>query len=146
MKRGKSQASLASPPPSIRMGWGWGCSWLVPPLSFVLANMWVGAGGKGQLLQMTTLYLSYVLNSLFPGPFILNLNPYPTLTVVALANSLRPVPTLHPGSSCDRMVFSSCFLWKSWKDEIVRDVNDSLSYKIPLTIFVTSMVSPILHA
>jgi hypothetical protein len=29
-------------PPFINAGWGWGCSWLGPPLSFILATMRVG--------------------------------------------------------------------------------------------------------
>jgi hypothetical protein len=82
---------------SIRVGWGWGCGWLGPPLSFVHANAWVGAGGKGQPLHMTTLYLSYVLTSQFPGPFIPNLNPYPTRTVIALAN-IKFAPCPYPPS------------------------------------------------
>ncbi len=40
-------------PPHLRAGWAWGCGWLGPPLSFVPANTWVGAGVKGQPLQMT---------------------------------------------------------------------------------------------
>ncbi len=38
-------------------------------------------------------HLSYVLNYMFPGPFIPNFSLYLTLTVIALANSLHPVPT-----------------------------------------------------
>jgi hypothetical protein len=48
-------------PPILRAGFGWECGWLGPPSSFVLANAQVGAGGKGQPLQMTNL-LSYVLS------------------------------------------------------------------------------------
>ncbi len=42
-------------PPIFRAGWVWGCGWLGPPLSFVLSNVQVGAGGKGQPLQMRNL-------------------------------------------------------------------------------------------
>jgi hypothetical protein len=42
-------------PPISRMGWGWGIGWLGPPLSLILANAQVGAGGKGQPIQMTKL-------------------------------------------------------------------------------------------
>ncbi len=70
-------------PPIFRAGWVRGCGRLGPPLSFVLANARVGAGGKGQALQMTILHLSYVSSSLSPGPFIPNLIPYSTLTVIA---------------------------------------------------------------
>jgi hypothetical protein len=62
---------------------------------------------------------------MFPGPFIPNFSLYLTLTVIALAYSWHPVPTPHIRSSFGRMVFSSCFLWKSWKDKIIQDVNDS---------------------
>ncbi len=50
------------PPPSSCSGWGWGCGWLGPPLSFFLANARVGVGGKGKPLQMTNPYLSYILS------------------------------------------------------------------------------------
>jgi hypothetical protein len=76
---------------------------------------------------------------------------------------VSPVPTSHSGSSCRQIVFSSCFLWKSWKDEIIRNVNDSYSYKNPHshdkvlendsksynntpTDVFTYILSPILHA
>ncbi len=42
-------------PPIFHAGWGWGCDWLGPPLSLVLANVRVGTGGKGQPLRMTNL-------------------------------------------------------------------------------------------
>jgi hypothetical protein len=42
-------------PPIFRTRWGWGCGWLGPPLSFIVDNAWVGAGGKGQPLRMTNL-------------------------------------------------------------------------------------------
>ncbi len=50
------------PPPIFRAGWGWGCGWLGPPLSFVLTTGRVGVGGKGQPLQMTNLtyFTSYL--------------------------------------------------------------------------------------
>jgi hypothetical protein len=55
---GKILCQLYSPPPIYLHGVGLGV-WLAgPPLSFVLASAQVGAGGKGQPLQMTTLYLS----------------------------------------------------------------------------------------
>jgi hypothetical protein len=53
------------------------CGWLDPSRSSVLANVRVGAGNKGQPLQTTILYLSYVLSSMFPGLCIPNLfSPY----------------------------------------------------------------------
>jgi hypothetical protein len=69
--------------PIFRAGWVWVCGWLGPPLSIILANERVGAGVKGQPLQMAVLHLSYVLSSLSPGPFIPNHSPYSTLTVIA---------------------------------------------------------------
>jgi hypothetical protein len=74
---GKSYASLAFPP-IFRAGWGWGCGWLGPPLSLVLDNAWVGAGGKGQPLQMTN-HTILRPQLMFPGPFILHFSPNPHL-------------------------------------------------------------------
>jgi hypothetical protein len=79
--------------PISRGGWVWGYGWLGPPLTFVLSNVWVVAGVKGKPLQMTTLHLSFVLSSLSPGPFLPNLSPYPTLTVIT---SLLVCTLSHP--------------------------------------------------
>ncbi len=56
---------LALLPLHICAGRGWGCGWLGPPLFFVSANGWVGAGSRGQPLHMTiyTYLTSYIQSS-----------------------------------------------------------------------------------
>jgi hypothetical protein len=93
-----------SPTPSICVRCGRGCGWLGPPLSFVLANTQVGGGSKGQTLQTTILYASYVLSSAFPGLYTSNL-----ISPHSFGVSCIPFPlTLGPISS-----------WQSYTQKVV---------------------------
>jgi hypothetical protein len=108
----------------------------------VFDNARLRMGDNGQPLQKAILYSSYVLSSMFPGLFIPTLVPsqHFQLTVLATGQcvqSMCPVPTPQSGTSCGWMVFSYCFLQKSWKNEIVRAKKTGSLTKIPLKSFYT---------
>jgi hypothetical protein len=115
--------------PIFRAGWVWGWGWLGPSLSFVLANVRVGAGARGNPYKwQISLILCpklYVPRTLYP-----TLNPYTTQTASAFDNSwvLSPPPIpvlLRPDGLLVLLPM------EVWKDEIIRNVNDIYSYTNP---------------
>jgi hypothetical protein len=112
--------------------------WVLPCPSSLLTRRW-GLGGREQPLQMTNVYFSHVLSSTLPEPLIPNFSPYPTITVIAFANSLHPVPTPIPGPPEARR--SSCPASGS-SGRMRSSRTDMTASQKPLIFIFTYMTSP----
>jgi hypothetical protein len=125
-------------------------SWSDLPLVSVLTHAKVKMKDTGQALHnnMTFIQTNILVSILLHKTS----SSYPTFTISCpchLVDVSSPYPTIWvlARSSYIWMVLSSCFLWKSWKEEIVQAEKFQLVLQKGLySVVHANVLSPILHA